>query len=143
MTGLTVWCERGRMPGKMARALRIEYAGAVYHVMARGNQGRAIFADDEDRQRVLGTLGEACGKTGWRIHGAGVVAAGADGGAVALGGGDARDGALHAGGPGGGADEVATGPETAVPATAGAKSGEASSVKIRKCNNYRTLLLLL
>jgi REP element-mobilizing transposase RayT len=52
----------------MARALRIEYAGAVYHVMARGNQGRAIFADDKDRQRFLETLGEACGKTGWRLH---------------------------------------------------------------------------
>ena len=52
----------------MARPLRIEYAGAVYHVMARGNQGRALFADDQDRRRFLETLGEACGKTGWRIH---------------------------------------------------------------------------
>ena len=52
----------------MARPLRIEYAGATYHVMARGNQGRAIFKDDRDRQRFLDTLGEACDKTGWRIH---------------------------------------------------------------------------
>ena len=52
----------------MARALRIEYAGAVYHVMARGNQGRAVFRDDEDRRRFLETLAEACAKTGWRIH---------------------------------------------------------------------------
>jgi len=52
----------------MARPLRIEYAGAVYHVMARGNQGQAIFRDDGDRRRFLATLGEACGKTGWRIH---------------------------------------------------------------------------
>ena len=52
----------------MARKIRIEYAGAVYHVMARGNQGQAIFADDEDRQMWLRTLGEACEKTGWRIH---------------------------------------------------------------------------
>src|SRR5271168_3635592 len=51
----------------MARPLRIEYAGAVYHVMARGNQGQAIFRDDQDRQRFLETLGEACEKTGWRI----------------------------------------------------------------------------
>jgi len=36
--------------------------------MARGNQGRAIFADDRDRQLWLETLEEACGKTGWRIH---------------------------------------------------------------------------
>jgi REP element-mobilizing transposase RayT len=52
----------------MARPLRIEYPGAVYHVMARGNQGRQIFRDDEDRRRWLETLGEACEKTGWRVH---------------------------------------------------------------------------
>jgi REP element-mobilizing transposase RayT len=52
----------------MARPLRIEYAGAVYHVMARGNQGQAIFRDERDRLRFLETLGEACAKTGWRIH---------------------------------------------------------------------------
>ncbi len=34
----------------MARQLRIEYAGAAYHVMARGNQGRPIYADDSDRK---------------------------------------------------------------------------------------------
>ena len=44
----------------MSRPLRIEYAGAVYHVMARGNQGRAIFRDDQDRQRYLDTVGEGC-----------------------------------------------------------------------------------
>ena len=52
----------------MARPLRIEYVGAVYHVMARGNQGLPIFRDDQDRQRFLETVGEACEKTGWRIH---------------------------------------------------------------------------
>jgi len=52
----------------MAWQIRIEYPGADYHVMARGNQGRTIFRDDQDRQRFLATLGEACGKTGWRIH---------------------------------------------------------------------------
>lgn len=52
----------------MARPLRIEYPGATYHVMARGNHGQPIFQDDRDRQRFLQTLGEACAKTGWRIH---------------------------------------------------------------------------
>jgi len=52
----------------MARPLRIEYAGAVYHVMARGNQGQSLFRDDPDRRRFLDTLGEACEKTGWRVH---------------------------------------------------------------------------
>src|SRR6059058_422292 len=52
----------------MARALRIEYPGAVYHVVARGNQGQAIFQDDGDRRSFLKTLGEACEKTGWVVH---------------------------------------------------------------------------
>lgn len=52
----------------MARPLRIEYPGAAYHVMARGNQGQTIFQDDQDRQRFLETLQESCEKTGWRIH---------------------------------------------------------------------------
>jgi REP element-mobilizing transposase RayT len=52
----------------MARKLRIEYAGAVYHAMARGNQGCLIFQDNADRQCFLETVGEACAKTGWRIH---------------------------------------------------------------------------
>jgi REP element-mobilizing transposase RayT len=52
----------------MARSLRIEYAGAVYHAMARGNQGCLIFKDGQDRRCFLETLGEACEKTGWYIH---------------------------------------------------------------------------
>ena len=52
----------------MARPLRIQYAGALYHVMARGNQGRAIFHDTKDRVCFLKTLGDACEKTAWRVH---------------------------------------------------------------------------
>jgi len=51
----------------MARPLRIEYPGAAYHVMARGNQGRAIFADDVDRKRFLATLAKSSKKTAWRM----------------------------------------------------------------------------
>ena len=40
----------------MACKIRIEYAGAAYHVMARGNQRRAIYADERDRK--LWQLGE-------------------------------------------------------------------------------------
>ena len=46
----------------MSRKVRIEYPGAMYHVMNRGDQREDIFRDDEDRQRFLSTLGEACGK---------------------------------------------------------------------------------
>lgn len=52
----------------MARKLRIEYPGAVYHVMSRGNQGGLIFRGDRDRKLFLETVAEGCEKTGWRIH---------------------------------------------------------------------------
>jgi len=52
----------------MARKIRIEYAGAVYYVMARGNQGRDIYADDRDRKLWLETPADACEKTGCRLH---------------------------------------------------------------------------
>jgi putative transposase len=52
----------------MARSIRIEYAGAFYHVMARGNRRERIFRDETDRKFFCQTLGEACGRTGWRVH---------------------------------------------------------------------------
>jgi REP element-mobilizing transposase RayT len=52
----------------MARKLRIQYAGAVYHVMNRGDRREAIFHDDPDRRCFLETLAEACAKTGWQVH---------------------------------------------------------------------------
>jgi putative transposase len=52
----------------MARPLRIEYPGAVYHIMARGSHGQRIFDDDHDRKRFLETLAEASQRTGWRVH---------------------------------------------------------------------------
>lgn len=52
----------------MARSVRIEFAGAYYHVMARGNQRKTIFRDDDDRRFFLTCLSECCGRTGWRVH---------------------------------------------------------------------------
>ena len=52
----------------MARKLRVEYPGAIYHVLNRGDRREAIFQDEADRQRFLDTLGEACLKTGWQVH---------------------------------------------------------------------------
>ena len=43
----------------MARPIRVEFAGVVYHVTARGNERRRIFRDDRDRHRFLETLAEA------------------------------------------------------------------------------------
>ena len=52
----------------MPRALRHQYPGAVYHVMARGDGGKAVFESDEDRKAFLSRLGQVCGSHGWRIH---------------------------------------------------------------------------
>jgi REP element-mobilizing transposase RayT len=52
----------------MARKVRVEYSGAIYHVMNRGDRREAIFKDDADRQGFVATLAEACGKTGWQVH---------------------------------------------------------------------------
>jgi REP element-mobilizing transposase RayT len=52
----------------MARKVRVEYPGAIYHVMNRGDRREPIFKDDADRQRFVETLAEACAKTGWEVH---------------------------------------------------------------------------
>lgn len=52
----------------MARKLRIQYPGAIYHVMNRGDRREPIFNDDTDRHLFLKTLSEACAKTGWQVH---------------------------------------------------------------------------
>ena len=52
----------------MPRKLRIEYPGAMYHLMSRGDRRERIFLDDVDRQDFLKTLAEACQKTGWQVH---------------------------------------------------------------------------
>ena len=54
--------------GGVARKLRVEYPGAIYHVMNRGDRREPIFQDDTDRQLFLRTLEEACLKTGWQVH---------------------------------------------------------------------------
>jgi REP element-mobilizing transposase RayT len=46
----------------------MQYPGAIYHVMNRGDRREDIFGDDGDRLRFLATLGEACQKTGWQVH---------------------------------------------------------------------------
>jgi len=52
----------------MARPIRVEFPGAVYHVMARGNERREVFRDDRDRRRWLETLAEAVSQFGIEVH---------------------------------------------------------------------------
>ena len=50
----------------MPRKLRIQYPGAVYHVMNRGDRRENIFVDEKDREKFLETLGQTSEKTGWQ-----------------------------------------------------------------------------
>jgi putative transposase len=52
----------------MARKLRLQFPGAIYHVMSRGDRREDIFRDDVDRDSFLQTLADACAKTGWQVH---------------------------------------------------------------------------
>ena len=52
----------------MPRELRIEYPGAIYHILNRGDQREDIFLDDDDRLKFLGRLEDCCRKTDWRVH---------------------------------------------------------------------------
>ncbi|MCK4530642.1 MAG: transposase [Candidatus Marinimicrobia bacterium] len=52
----------------MARQWRIEYNGALYHVLSRGNQGQPIFRDDEDRRIFLDIIGEASERFEIELH---------------------------------------------------------------------------
>src|SRR6266478_6190003 len=52
----------------MPRQLRVEYPGAIYHVMSRGDRKKDIYLDDVDRQDFLKTLAEASQKTGFQVH---------------------------------------------------------------------------
>lgn len=52
----------------MPRQIRLEYPGAIYHVLNRGDRREAIFRDDGDCHDFIKTLAEACQKTGFEIH---------------------------------------------------------------------------
>lgn len=52
----------------MACKLRVQYSGAVCHVLNRGDRREPIFKGREDYKVFLQTLGQACAKTGWQVH---------------------------------------------------------------------------
>lgn len=56
---------------RMARKARVEFEGALYHVMDRGDRREPIFrasADRQSRECGIETLAEACAKIGWQVH---------------------------------------------------------------------------
>src|SRR3989337_4422923 len=52
----------------MSRPLRIEYPGAVYHVTSRGNEKKAVFKDDQDRENFIRTLQHVNKRYNWLCH---------------------------------------------------------------------------
>ena len=52
----------------MARPLRIQYPGAVYHVTSRGNERKPVFRDGQDRESFLHTLDHVINRYHWLCH---------------------------------------------------------------------------
>jgi putative transposase len=52
----------------MSRPLRIEYASAVYHITSRGNEKKAVYKDDVDRETFLDTLFQVNKRYNWICH---------------------------------------------------------------------------
>lgn len=57
----------------MARRLRLQYPGAIYHAMNRGDRREAIFSDDQDRECLLETLAETRRKTDRQVLAHGIA----------------------------------------------------------------------
>lgn len=49
--------------------LRLEYAGAVYRVTARGDRREDICEDDFDRSEFMTLFGQVCDRNNWNCHG--------------------------------------------------------------------------
>ena len=63
--------EKGRRRGyigAMARKLRLQYDGAIYHITVRGNGRRRIFVEDTNRERFLWRLAESKEQYGVRVY---------------------------------------------------------------------------
>lgn len=52
----------------MARPLRLEFAGALYHITCRGNERKAIYFDDTDFELFLTLLDKVCEQYNWVVH---------------------------------------------------------------------------
>ncbi len=52
----------------MARPLRLEFAGAVYHLTSRGDRREAIYLDDDDHQEWIAVLSLVCARFNYVVH---------------------------------------------------------------------------
>jgi hypothetical protein len=65
---VSLFCPALLLRKGMPRQVRVEYPGAVYHVMARGNDREKIVRDDEDREWFELALEEVVERTGWVLY---------------------------------------------------------------------------
>jgi putative transposase len=56
------------MGAGMSRPLRLEFAGALYHVTSRGNERKAIYLNETDSQAFLDLIAQVCERFNWVIH---------------------------------------------------------------------------
>jgi hypothetical protein len=52
----------------MAQELKLQYSGAIHHLMNRGDRREPVFVDDRERRLLLAPFSEAGEKTEWQIH---------------------------------------------------------------------------
>ena len=52
----------------MARKARVEFEGALYHILDRGHRREAIIGDDAVRSGSFSHQNEVCGRTDWEVH---------------------------------------------------------------------------
>jgi len=52
----------------MAKPLRLEFAGAIYYVISRGDRQEDIYRDNGDRFRWLNVLDTVCSRFNWIVH---------------------------------------------------------------------------
>ena len=65
--GMTIDWEAG-IVASMPRQLRVQYPGAICHLMSRGDRKKDIYESDVDRHNFLKTLAETCEKTGFQCR---------------------------------------------------------------------------
>lgn len=53
----------------MGRPLRLEFAGALYHLTSRGDRSEDIYLDDADLNVFLEVFAEICERFAWTCHG--------------------------------------------------------------------------
>ena len=52
----------------MSRPLRLEFAGALYHITSRGNGRKAVYLEESDFELFVALLNDVCEQYNWVVH---------------------------------------------------------------------------